>query len=67
MEKAPISNIITVRGKKYILLQTSGGSSERYPFEEWEKQEAKLRELRKAAANSHLSPPDAAVLKEHEL
>ena len=66
MEKAPASKIITTRGKQYFILRSEGGTSERYPFEEWEKQEAKLRALHKAA-NSRLSPTDAALPNEHGL
>jgi len=57
MEKAPISKIVTIRGEQYFIIRSEGGTSERYSFEEWEKQEAKLRELRKAAAEYRLSPP----------
>lgn len=57
MEKAPISKIVTIRGEQYFAIRSESGTSERYSFEEWEKQEAKLRELRKAAAEYRLSPP----------
>jgi hypothetical protein len=67
MAKRPVPPIITCRGKKYVVLQNDGQTSERYPFAEWEKHEAKLRRLRDAAATFRLSPAEEASLKKYDL
>lgn len=59
----PDSQVITIGVEQFLVLQGAGPISERYSFEDWEKGEAKIRELRKAIAASSLAPEDEASLK----
>ena len=67
MEKGRGSEIVRIGGGQYFVLQNAEPISERYSFAEWEKGEAKLRNLRKAVETNNLSPADKALLKKHGL
>lgn len=65
MEKRRHSQIITIGSEQFYVAESTGPISERYSFEEWEKGQAKLRELREAIDASGLTPEDEAALKKY--
>ena len=67
MEKRQFSKIVTIDGKQYLVLQSAGQISERYSFEEWERGQAKIRDLFKADKTDSLSPAEKALLKKRGL